>query len=100
VFLASASVSALVVVNLENLVRGFGGLGMTKKVVTSDELERLMLAKIKEYSDCQNVKSISFYRKLEGDRSWTISSYDAEIPASVMRKVDLEFARKYDLAGE
>jgi hypothetical protein len=30
---------------------GFGGLGMTKKVVTSDELERLMLAKIKEYSD-------------------------------------------------
>jgi hypothetical protein len=48
VFLASASVSALVVVNLENLVRGFGGLGMTKKVVTSDELERLMLAKIKE----------------------------------------------------
>ena len=30
---------------------------MTKKVVTSEELERLMLAKIKEYSDCQNVKS-------------------------------------------
>ena len=73
---------------------------MTKKVITSEELERLMLAKIKEYSDCQNVKSISFYRMLEGDRSWTISSYDAEIPASVMRKVDLEFARKYDLADE
>jgi len=34
---------------------------MTKKVVTSDELERLMLAKIQEYSDCQNVKSITFY---------------------------------------
>ena len=63
---------------------------MTKKVVTSDELERLMLAKIKEYSDCQNVKSITFYRMLEGDRSWTISSYDAEIPGSIMRKVDLE----------
>ena len=59
---------------------------MTKKVVTSEELERLMLAKIKEYSDYQNVKSISFYRMLEGDRSWTISSYDAEIPASVMKK--------------
>ena len=73
---------------------------MTKKVVTSDELERLMFAKIQEYSDCQNVKSITFYRMLEGDRSWTISSYDAEIPASVMRKVDLEFARKYDLADE
>jgi hypothetical protein len=37
---------------------------------------------------------------LEGDRSWTISSYDAEIPGSIMRKVDLEFARRYDLADE
>jgi hypothetical protein len=33
---------------------------MTKKVVTSDELERLMLAKIQEYSDCQKRQEPNF----------------------------------------
>ena len=73
---------------------------MARKMVTRDELERLMLAKIKKYPDCQNAKRISLYRMLEGNRSWEISSYDAEIPESVIREVEQEFARKYDLADE
>jgi hypothetical protein len=64
-------------------------------------LEPLMLAKVKEeYPDYQNAKCIGIHRLLEGDRSWEISSYDAEIPESVIRKLELEFAAEYDLADE
>ena len=73
---------------------------MAKKRVPKDELERLILERIRAYPDCENVKRVSVYRTLEGDRSWRVSFYDAEAPADVVNAVELELSCEYDLSDD
>lgn len=73
---------------------------MAKKLVTRDQLEALLLAKVKTKPGGEKCGRIGVYRMAEGERSWEVASYDAEATKSAMGAADEEIAREYDLVDE
>jgi hypothetical protein len=70
---------------------------MGKKVVTARQLEKLMLAEIREHHGCENANRIGFYRMLDG---WYVSGWGGEAREAVVRQVESEMSLLYYLADE